>query len=67
MKAPAPVHGLACGTVKPFSTAWLLNLAHALNWHKMENKILLIILFLSPTLVDFHIPHKEIKMTTEII
>ena len=48
-------------------TAWLLNLAHASNWHKTEDKILLIIPFLSPTLVDFHIPNKEIKMMAEII
>ena len=49
------------------TTAWLLNLAHAINWHKTEAKILPIILFLSPTLVDFHIPNKEIKMMIEII
>ena len=29
-------------------TAWLLNLARALNWHKTEAKILLIILFYRP-------------------
>ena len=49
------------------NTAWLLNLAHASNWHKTEDKILPIILFLSPTLADFHIPNKEVEMTTETI
>ena len=48
-------------------TAWHHIMAQISSWHKTEVKIFNNNCSLLPILVHFHIPNKEVKVTTEII
>ena len=42
-------------------------MAQTSSWHKPEDRIFIVIGFLSVKLMHFYMPHEEVDMTTEII